>query len=78
MAGIVAAIIGLALKLWGLFRKPTAASPEAVAAANAAQERTVAQVDASTAQAEQRMAQAVVDAPSTQAEVVTALQKGEF
>lgn len=76
MLGLFAAAIAFFVKLWRGAPKP--ASPEAVAAANAAQERTVAQVDAASAQVETRVAQAAVDAPSTKTAVVDQLEKGEF
>lgn len=78
MLALFAAVAGIALKLWGMFKGGPKASAEAVAAGNAAQERTVAQVNAASAQAQDRMAQATVDAPQTQAGVVDALNKGEF
>lgn len=77
MLGLLLSVAGFVLKLLGFSREPKA-SVEAVASANAAQERTVAQVDAASAQVEQRMAQAEVDAPSTPSEAVDALQKGTF
>lgn len=76
MLGFLAAVVAFFVKLWA--GRPRRASVEAVAAAGEAQERTVAQVDAGTADVQIRVAQAAVDAPTTQAAVVDQLKRGEF
>ncbi len=61
----------------GLFNKPKP-SPEAVDAASAAESKTVAKVDAVTAQTQAKVAQAEVDAPETKAAVISTLNSGDF
>ena len=75
---IALAFRALSWLLGAIFKKPAGQTQEAVQAANAAQERIVAQVTAGAAQAEARMAQAVTDAPQTKADVIDTLNKGEF
>lgn len=79
---MIGVIFGLFFKaiggLVGLFRKPAGPSPEAVAAAGQAQATTVADVAQASAHASEREAVAVVNAPTTQAEVVTSLDNGTF
>ena len=65
--------------LFGLLtRKPAGPSLEAVQAANAAESRTVAQVDQHSAETEALVAEAQAQAPKTQAEVVDSLNRGVF